>query len=470
MALVKQASADQHRQALVQAAVQSDRLRQYRAYFFFGLLATCGLGASGLAAVLLRRRAERNKLKEQLALNARLESLVEARTLELKANLAVQAQLTQALERKKRIETVGQLAGNVAHDINNLLQVIANANQTLADKNATVQSRNEAIQISNESLRHGAGIVGQILAYSRQQALSATSIRVGELLSSSRALFQSAIGETIALHIEDRSQGAHVYVDPSQFTTAVLNLLSNAADAMANGGTITIQATLTEQLPPLPSNLTKGQYVYLTVQDTGCGFQPEHLARAFEPFFSTKRVGDGTGLGLSSVKNFINRCGGEIRIESSPGAGACVQIWLPRHEALDSVSSSPSVSNGLVSKRLLLVEDHPSVAMSIKLLLKQIQLEVVWSASGDEAATLLKQDGRFDIVLSDIRMPGELDGIQLAQWIGSTYPQIPVILMSGYSDVPVDHLSVPFLQKPFKLDELKVILDRCLTGARISKA
>ena len=467
LALVKKAAADQQRQAVTQAAAQSDRLQQDRVYFFSALLATCGLGAGGLAVVHLRRRAERRKLSDQLALNAKLESLVEARTLELKENLAVQAELTQALERKKRIETVGLLAGNVAHDINNLLQVIANANQTLADRESTEQSRDQAMHISNESLLHGAGIITQILAYSRQQTLSAKSIRLGELLSSSRALFQSAIGETITLRIEDNSQDAHVFVDPSQLTTALLNLLTNAADAMANGGTITIEATLAGPIPLHSSMPQKGEYVYLAVKDTGTGFQPEDLARAFEPFFSTKRVGDGTGLGLSSVKSFINRSGGDMRIESSPGAGACVQIWLPRHEARAATRSPspPPISDSYKGKRLLLVEDHPNVAKSIMILLRQLSLEVVWSASGDEAAALLRQDSGFDFVLSDIRMPGQLDGVQLARWIGSTYPQLPVVLMSGYSDVAVEGLSVPFLQKPFKPDELKDILRKLLENS-----
>lgn len=455
----------QHAAAHQRAELEANRADSYRRYFVYGLLTIGGLCGSVLTVINWRRRTERLKLAEQTAQNAKLEALVEYKTRELKANLEAQAEMAQALERKKRMETIGLLAGNVAHDINNLLQVIANANETLSSPDANESLRSQALSVSDESLRHGSGIIRQILAYSRQQELSARPIRVHDYLSNSRALFHSAVGATIELRMEDQSQDSFICVDPSHLTTAILNILSNSAHAMPAGGHVNIKSelhTISTVAPDAWHNLPMGQYLLLKIEDNGCGMNAEQLSRAFEPFFSTKSVGEGTGLGLSSVHGFVRQSGGDVRLLSTPGSGTVVEIYLPiSAPALIGMPPQASLpAEPYANKRLLLVEDHQAVARSLMLLLAHIKLRASWAASGDEAVRILEKDPAFDFVLSDVHMPGSMNGLALSRWIRQQLPHIRVFLMSGYNDLPQDKIDVPLLQKPFKLNELSDLLNQ----------
>lgn len=447
---------------VLQAALSAER---YRHYLIYGLAAVGGLFACVVGSISWRRRAERVKLSEQAAQNARLEALVESKTRELKANLEAQAEMAQALERKKRMETIGLLAGNVAHDINNLLQVIANANETLARSDVDEQLRRQALAVSDESLRHGSGIIRQILAYSRQQELSSHILRVNDYLSNSRALFHSAVGAKIKLTIDDQSLGLFIRVDPSHLTTSILNLLSNAADAMPEGGSVEVKVIgveLSETEAAHWSELPPGKYMLFSIRDSGCGMNAEQLARAFEPFYSTKCVGDGTGLGLSSVYGFVKQSGGDIRLVSTPGLGSVVEFVLPVSAPAVPSNEAPAtrLSEPLANKRLLLVEDHQAVARSLMLLLTHLKLRATWVPSGDDAVKSLQQDSDYDFVLSDVHMPGTINGLALARFIRGNYPRIRVMLMSGYNDLPQDSIDVPLLHKPFKLNELSALLNQ----------
>ena len=455
------------------ARIASTRAERYFKYSIYGVAAIVALGSGAVLLMNLRRRAEREKLRQQESLNAQLESMVTAKTLELKANLEKQAELAHALEKKNRIETVGLLAGNIAHDINNLLQVIGNANLTLADTSINQELRDQALAISNESLRHGTGVIRQILDYARPQESTQQVVRVGEYLRNSQAMFQAALGSKIRLKLEDNSHGSSVHVDAAHLTTAILNLLSNASDAMPNGGDVQVQASLLTIEPRDVvdwQNIKSGVYVQLSVQDSGSGMKPESLERAFEPFFSTKGFGAGTGLGLSSVQGFVMQSGGDVKLESS-AAGTRVLMILPKSQSAEIVSVMPKnpsrdvpTIDPLATKRLLLVEDNEAVARSMLLLLARLELQSTWSSSGDDAAKLLQQDSAFDFVLSDLHMPGAMDGADLAAWIADNHPEIGVVLMSGYHEVPVDRIRVPLLEKPFRLDELRELLNKVATN------
>ena len=466
-------SHETQREAAIELARNaSSRAERYYRYSVYGVAGMFAIGSVAALLVSLRRRAERMKLYQQQSLNAQLESLVTAKTLELKANLEKQAEMAHALEKKNRIETVGLLAGNIAHDINNLLQVIGNANLTLADTSLNQELRDQALAISNNSLRHGTGVIRQILDYARPQASTLQDIRVDEYIRNSQAMFQSVVGSKIQLNFKDASHSARIHVDPAHLTSAMLNLLSNALDAMPNGGAIDVGASLMKVTPQDTmhwQDIVPGAYVLLTVQDSGIGMQPEHLERAFEPFFSTKGFGEGTGLGLSSVRGFVKQSGGDVKLESS-AAGTRVLMLLPQvlsPETTDRIPDNPSQDTApielLAGKRLLLVEDNEAVARSMLLLLTRLQLEVTWSSSGDDAAKRLQLDPAYDFVLSDLHMPGTMNGADLATWIADNHSKIGVVLMSGYNEVPVDCIRVPMLKKPFRLDELKKLLSQFVT-------
>ena len=433
----------------------------------YGLAGILAVGSGAVLLISLRRRAEHVRFRQQTSLNAQLESLVAAKTLELKTNLEKQAELTHALEKKNRIETVGLLAGNIAHDINNLLQVIGNANLTLADTSMSQELRDQALAVSNLSLRHGAGVIRQILDYARPQESTQQLIRVDEFLLSSQPLFQSALGSKIKLTLEDDSHAAGIRVDPAHLTTAMLNLLSNAFDAMPNGGDVLVRASLLTVASRDIVNwqdIEPGAYVLLTVQDSGSGMLPVHLERAFEPFFSTKGFGEGTGLGLSSVHQFSKQSGGDVKLDSS-ASGTRVLMILPRALTTETAATTPvnqsidaSQIDPLDGKRILLVEDNEGVARSMMFLLARLKLKATWSSSGDDAAKHLQHDSAYDFVLSDLKMPGAMDGADLAVWIADNYPKIGVVLMSGYHEVSLDRIRVPMLKKPFSSDELRDLL------------
>ncbi len=311
---------------------EKTRWEQRDRFLLFGLLTAGGLCASLLLYLDVRRRGERTRIALEKAQNEKLEALVERKTQELKASLEARAEMTEALERKKRVETIGHLASNVAHDINNLLQVISNANEGLANPQMDVNERREILAVSNNSLKHGSGIIRHLLAYSRQQELSAQAICVHEYLSECLPLLRSAVGHGMELRLLDHSQQRSVFADPSRLTSSLLNLLSNSVDAMPQGGQVFLETSIIT-LPEAPSNqwnhLQSGEYVLFAVSDTGCGMGTEQVHRAFEPFYSTKDVGKGAGLGLSSVSGFVKQSGGDIRLTSELNEGTRVEFVLP---------------------------------------------------------------------------------------------------------------------------------------------
>lgn len=419
------------------------------------------LATLGLLFVYRRRRITVERLEAQALRSQKLEAEVEARTRELMETVKQREQMEQALQRKRRVEAVGMLAGNVAHDFNNLLQVIATANEQLAGRD---DDDDETLRLSNQSIEHGSRIVRQLLAYARKQPLSTELIRVDLFLEQSKSLLESAVGGQVRLVWLGELPRVSVRVDPSLLTTALLNLLRNASDAMPEGGEIRVAVTQDELTGQSPwDSLEFGTYVSFSIEDSGTGMTEEEVERALEPFFSTKDEIHGTGLGLSSVYGFIRQSGGDLRLQSRRGKGTKVEFVLPRHHSLPSSRTrgprkeEVPTAVSLPGERVLLVEDDGAVAIAIRTLLKRLGKTVDIASCADEACRLLNTSTAYEFVLSDCRMPGAMDGVGLADWCRDNVPDLDVFLMSGFygHDRTYDR---PLLPKPFSGDQLEAFL------------
>lgn len=453
----------QQAEALTEAALENNRLDRNRRNQTMLLLVIAAFAFCVFAYLLVNRKAERRALLEKEEQNQKLGALVAAKTRELTENLGAQAEMAKALERTKRTEAIGLLAGNVAHDFNNLLQVIASANETLANENSTSSERARVLDISANSLSHASGIIRQLLAYSRQQDLAAHPVRFSDYLKNTEALLRSAAGEENTLIIEDQSNNSGILVDPAQLTTSLLNLISNASDAMIGGGNVVLTADvrlLDESMAARWNDIHPGEFLVLSVTDSGIGMTREQVMRASEPFFTTKSSQFGTGLGLSSVYGFVKQSGGDLEIISAPDEGTMVRILLPLTEERQPIQPAGEKAPlpQLEGKRVLLVEDNESVARVLESVLRQIGLSSTLRLSGEEAQKLLRSDSEFDYVLSDVRMPGAVNGPALARWIRSEYPSINVMLMSGFNELGVEDTDLPLISKPFNIQQLKRFL------------
>ncbi|ODU72442.1 MAG: hypothetical protein ABT05_00035 [Lautropia sp. SCN 66-9] len=340
----------------------------------------------------------------------------------------------EALRQAQKLEALGQLTGGVAHDFNNLLMVVNN-NVHLLARLAPQTADSKQIQAINRAVAAGTKLTRQLLAFARRQPLRPEVISLKDAIGGMLDLLRTTLGSKISIEYRDLARNALVKVDPAEFELALLNLAINARDAMPNGGRLTI--TTREALPGELSRLVPGAYLVLAVEDTGIGVRQDLLERVFEPFFTTKQVGHGTGLGLSQVYGFCVQSGGTARMESTPGVGTTVQMLLPAASP-DSVPVSPVTAAPetvqALSGRLMLVEDHAEVASAILPLLESLGMSVEHFDRADAAfEALAANPRRFDVVLSDIMMPGVLNGLDLALALRREYPELPVVLMTGYA-------------------------------------
>ncbi|MEM8981864.1 MAG: ATP-binding protein [Pseudomonadota bacterium] len=371
------------------------------------------------------------------------------------------ARLNQQAEQNKRFEAIGMLAGNVAHDFNNLLQVVASSNDTLrsnvpGDSNSNLS----AIELSEQALDHGKKIVRQLLTFSRSNELEAKPISFSAYLQETQTLLASALGVERSLTIDDRSNNLFIAADPTQLTTSVLNLIRNSVDAMPTGGEVVLAAT-----PVTVSNaehewapeVSPGRYLLLRVADTGSGMSENVLERSIEPFFTTKDKQSGSGLGLSSVYAFARQSGGDLRIRSKSGSGTTVELILPVTEAPASTSTIISGPDEFRAGDLtvLMVEDNDMLAVALRKNLAALDVNVIHLASADLAKDWLQRaNSPIDVLLTDIRMPGTINGLDLARWAASRFPQLKIVLMSGYIDQESTPREFTVIRKPFRIAEL----------------
>ena len=391
----------------------------------------------------------------------------------LTEDLTEYRQAQMALNQAQKLKAVGQLTGGVAHDFNNLLTIIlgnlAMLEEGLRDNPELYKSAHTAMNAA----RRGADLTRRLLAFSRQQALQPRLLAPAQQLREIAELLARTLGANIELETAANPTVWNVRVDPGQLTNAVLNLAINARDAMPGGGRLRIEAhnvTLDQAYTGRYPDVVAGDYVRLTVADTGTGMTPEVVERAFEPFFTTKKLGAGTGLGLSMVYGFVKQSGGHVRIHSQVGAGTTVELYLPRHvprgrETVAAAETAPDENRLRGRERVLLVEDDPDIRDFVARTLTGFGYGVREAANGREALARLALDASVDLLLSDMTMPGGISGYDLVLEARRQRPELRVLLMSGFTDMagqlPAD---CALLEKPFqKLDlarAVRLTLDR----------
>jgi len=367
------------------------------------------------------------------------------------------------LHRAQKLEAVGKLTGGVAHDFNNVLQIISGNIQIMLLRPGTDVERRERLQNTLQAVERGANLSSQLLAFARRQPLAPVTVNLRRLLENLGGLLRRSLGEEI--NIETSTAGGlwNTFVDPNQLENVILNLAINARDAMPGGGRLTIElgnAFLDEDYVASEPDLRAGQYVMLAITDTGCGMTPDVLEQAFEPFFTTKPEGEGTGLGLAMAYGFVKQSGGHIRIYSEVGQGTSVRIYLPRHLSDEQVlpaQTDLSVLGG--EETILVVEDDPVVRLTVVALLEDLGYHVLQAAHAAEALSLIEEGARIDMLFTDVVMPGPLRSVELARLVQQRMPEVAILYTSGYTQNAIVHggrldPGVELLSKPYRREQL----------------
>jgi PAS domain S-box-containing protein len=358
-------------------------------------------------------------------------------------------QMQQQLVESQKLDALGQLTGGVAHDFNNLLMIISGSLHTLKKGMDDDPKRARAISAIETATQRGAALTNQLLTFARRQSVNPQAVDICERINAMREVLQTGVGSAITLQLEIDEHVWPAMVDVAEFETALVNLVINARDAMAAGGAITVSAhneTLREET-------MAGDYVAVSVKDTGAGIAPDVLGKIFDPFFTTKPIGKGTGLGLSQVHGFAHQAGGTIRVHSELGKGTTITMLLPRKDDFARVEKADAVETG-GSGTVLLVEDNPDVAIVSANLLEQLGYTVLRVENAEAALREIEFDG-IDFVFSDIVMPGKMDGLSLARHLRAVRPGLPILLASGYSDAAINvRGDFPILRKPYEIHQL----------------
>ena len=378
----------------------------------------------------------------------------------VEAALAERDEAEAALQRAQKLEAVGQLTGGVAHDFNNLLTVVIGALDLMQRHPNDAARRERMIEAAMGAARRGERLTQQLLAFSRRQALKPEPVQVDALLKDSEPLLRRAVGEAVTLVVAPAAPEAVVSLDPSQFEAAVMNLIVNARDATPAGGMIRIETLPVTLKDRQVEGLDAGDYLCVAVHDTGSGMDEATIARAFEPFFTTKAPGRGTGLGLSQVYGFTRQSGGAATVDSKPGKGASVCLYLPRIP-VDPATLSPEPTGAHPRKgptlRVLLVEDDAQVAELVEAMLGELGHEVRRAEHADAALLILNAGEPFDLMLTDLIMPGDKSGVDLAREAVALRPGLPIILSSGYTGEVLsaaEETPWPLLRKPYGPQQL----------------
>jgi signal transduction histidine kinase/CheY-like chemotaxis protein len=370
----------------------------------------------------------------------------------------------EALRQSQKMEAMGQLTGGVAHDFNNLLMV-ASSGLDLMERTSDPARRERLMVGIRQALDRGASLTQQLLSFARRSAVHPEVIDLGDRLRRLEDLLDRSLREDIEARLVIPPGLWRVEVDPSQLEVAVLNIALNARDAMPNGGTVTIRA----RNRPADEGGTDGDRVELSITDTGAGMSPELISRVFEPFFTTKGVGQGTGLGLSQVYGFARSSGGEVSIQSRVGEGTTLSLVFPRSlKALpgETKTEAPARDKAPRRYRVLLVEDDDQVADFVSQSLKELDYDSHRVGDAASALQALDAEGPFDVVFSDMLMPGEMGGLDLARAIAERRPRIPVILTTGYSAAAAAASAegISLLLKPYRIDALAEELRKAIDG------
>ena len=374
------------------------------------------------------------------------------------ATMAERDMAQAALLQSQKLEAIGQLTGGVAHDFNNLLTVIIGALDVVERHPDDDRRREKMVGAALAAARRGEKLTQHLLAFARRQPLKPELCRVDRLIAESEGLLKRALGDAYTFNLRLGAGVRAAKIDAGQFEAALLNLVVNARDATPPGGEVTIESrhiAITQR----QGELEPGQYLRVAVRDTGTGMDAATIARAVEPFFTTKAPGEGTGLGLSQVYGFARQSGGSVDIESKPGQGASVALLLPVVEGVPVNENLPKVDHiqTQTPSHVLLVEDDPQVAELVDAMLHDLGHSVVRAGGVDEALSRLDQDPAIQLVLSDVIMPGGKSGVDLAEQLAATRPGLPIVLCSGYTGGDQGRARAgdwPFISKPFSLETL----------------
>ncbi len=425
------------------------RFGRYAVIALLVLMAALVIVVLGVAQSMLRR-ANRE-------LEARAQALGEANT-ELTHQVAERAKVEDQLRQAQKMQALGQLTGGIAHDFNNLLTVIQGSADMLRRPDLKEDRRKRFAEAIVEASARAAGLTSQLLAFARRQPLQPEVIDVNAMIAGMTDLLDRTLGERFSIRTDLSAEICVVEADRAQLASAVLNIAVNARDAMPDGGTLKIATQLVHE--------ESGNLVAICVTDGGTGMDEDTLARAMEPFFTTKGAGKGTGLGLSQVYGFATQSGGDLRIESAPGAGTTVHILLPCSTATrpTTTEAAPEQTRALRIGAVLLVEDNEEVGEFAEAMLRELGHSVKRTRSGPEALEAAAERP-FDVVLSDVVMP-QMSGLELAERLHQLQPSLPVVLTTGYSD-EISRSGAggrPVLLKPYRLETLAAMLDDALAG------
>ena len=402
------------------------------------------------------RRVEA-RTAELAAANAELEERVEARTREREAALAQVAEM-------QKLESLGQLTGGVAHDFNNLLMVVMSnldmARSRVADDARLTRWLGRAM----EAATRGAALTKHMLAFARRQDLKPESIALSDVVKGMVEMMSHSLDPNVRIAIDLPSDLPRVRIDRNQLELALLNLGLNARDAMPNGGELLVKARVADHAP-LPDKLAPGSYVHLSVIDSGLGMDAETLARASEPFFSTKPA--GSGLGLSMVHGLTLQSGGAMHIASRPNEGTSVSLWLPVAQGPVSTEQALDAPDEFISsrRRVLLVDDDPLVLAATADMVRELGHETIETTSAKKALEILRTGERPDLAILDYAMP-EMSGLVLADLMRKIHPALPLLLATGYSEQEKAAGNLPRLDKPYTLAELARQIDLLAAGAQ----
>jgi PAS domain S-box-containing protein len=364
----------------------------------------------------------------------------------------------------QRMDALGQLTGGVAHDFNNLLMIVSGHIRPIQNALDGDPRLSRAANAIAYAAQRGTTLTRQLLTFSRRQTLSPNVFRIAERVSSCRTMLESSVGSGVRLSVGIGPKIWPVNVDESEFELALVNIALNAKDAMPNGGALVITAENMNLSGRETDTGIQGEFVAVRITDTGAGIAPDVLPRIFDPFFTTKELGKGSGLGLSQVHGFAHQSGGTVHVDSQVGRGTTVTIYLPRSQEPPRTLQAEDHRESAVGGTVLVVEDNPEVLAVCVSMLEQLGY-TAYAVSGAMAALEVVDKKDFDLVLSDIVMPGAMDGAALANAIRARKPELPVLLATGFSP-SASHSGHPIIRKPFELSELSRAVARLIAEAK----
>lgn len=418
----------------------------------------------------LRQYQVRDYVSARASAAAQLEEIVAERTKELRVQISKRAEVEAVLRQSQKMEAVGQLTGGIAHDFNNLLMSITGSLDILGERLArgNVSDLERYIVAAQGASRRAAALTHRLLAFSRRQTLDPKPTDVNRLIADMEDLVRRTVGPSIDVKVQLADDVWPTLVDQNQLENALLNLCINARDAMPDGGQLLINTNneLINSEVAQESDILPGQYVALRVRDTGNGMEPSVLAHAFDPFFTTKPLGQGTGLGLSMIYGFVRQSGGHVSITSEPLKGTNVCVFFPRQyaqiempEETQEVTPSDTVAERGEGETVLVVDDESSIRMIVTDVLEEAGYTPIEAEDGRSGLQILQSNTRIDLLITDVGLPGGMNGRQLADAGRASRPDMKVLFITGYADNAVIRggdleAGMHVLTKPFAIDEL----------------